>query len=276
MNEILQTRALNKERCEKLKALCSLMGKDIIDVINEKENEEVLHKEKSQLFVVNDNIERIDYIRYKNKEMCLKYPQYSQFVTKLSFKYLDFETLDVSLYDTSNVVILTEAFSHCNNLREITGLEYWDTSRVDNANGMFSGCSKLKKIDISNFNFTKCHYIINFFAGCTNLEEINGLEKLGHTKAVSLTGIFMKCEKLNELDLSNWDLKNVKDISYMFNDCNMIKSINFTGWNTSRIFYTSELFDGCRRLEILKGCTDEKLMNCFKRKKLTSKLRIPI
>ena len=57
---------------------------------------------------------------------------------------------------------------------------------------MFSGCSSLKEINLSNFN--------------TN--NVN-----------NMSCMFYKCSSLKELNLSNFNTNNVTDMRYMFNGC---------------------------------------------------------
>ena len=54
-------------------------------------------------------------------------------------------SLDVSSFDTSNVILMSSLFRGCSSLNSLD-LSKWDTSKVTNMIGMFSGCDALKKI----------------------------------------------------------------------------------------------------------------------------------
>ena len=61
--------------------------------------------------------------------------------------------------------------------RQLVMLEkiYFDaieTSSVINANDMFSGCTKLKELDLTRFLYKKHKYVQNMFRNCTSLEKI--------------------------------------------------------------------------------------------------------
>lgn len=251
--EIIQKRALIKEKCEKLWYLIALSNANPAEVINNKENEEIL---------------TLQYItglvKYKNYKMALKYPQYSCFVEDLSYLFdsVPLETIDVSLLDTSNVKDMSYTFLNNSSLREIKGLEYWDTSKVLRAAEMFSHCKQLEKVDISNFNLRNCRSIDGFFARCESLKEIKGLENLGHTKEIWLKFLFLDCSSLERLDLSNWDVTNITEIHCIFRNCKRLKKIKFTGWNLKNIEQIFYMFDGCPVLS-LEDCTDERLNECF-------------
>ena len=58
---------------------------------------------------------------------------------------------------------------------------------------MFSKCSKLKKLNLSNFN-------------TQNVSSMNRM--------------FNKCLLLKELDISHFNIDNVEDMSFMFKGCN--------------------------------------------------------
>ena len=62
------------------------------------------------------------------------------------------------------------------NLSEIIGMEYLNTSEVENMISMFEGCSSLETIDISSFTTGKLKWITQMFNQCTNLTTIYASE----------------------------------------------------------------------------------------------------
>ena len=57
-------------------------------------------------------------------------------------------------------------------LTEIVGLEFLNTSEVTNMAFMFENCSKLKTIDLRNFDVTFVNNMMYMFSNCSNLETI--------------------------------------------------------------------------------------------------------
>ncbi|MBQ9641834.1 MAG: BspA family leucine-rich repeat surface protein [Bacteroidaceae bacterium] len=57
-------------------------------------------------------------------------------------------------------------------LTEIVGLEYLNTSEVENMDFMFDGCEKLEKLDVSNFDVTKVASALSMFKNCSSLKTI--------------------------------------------------------------------------------------------------------
>ena len=75
---------------------------------------------------------------------------------------------------------------------------------------MFNKCYKLKKIDVSKFDTSKCENIRAMFQNCHSIEEI---------------------------DMINWDMSNLKyenefkynPIDYLFYNCKELKKIKISG-----------------------------------------------
>lgn len=102
------------------------------------------------------------------------------------------EKIDLSNYDTSNIVDMSLMFSNCN--CDID-LSKFDTSNVTDMCYMFACCSNLVELDLSSFNTTKVEDIQCMFDGCTSLIS---------------------------LDLSNFDAKSFKNYEYMFVACDKL------------------------------------------------------
>lgn len=59
--------------------------------------------------------------------------------------------LDLSTWDTSNVIDMSHMFEYCQRLYKVD-LSGFDTSNVLDMSYMFSNCKALKELDLSNFN----------------------------------------------------------------------------------------------------------------------------
>lgn len=57
--------------------------------------------------------------------------------------------------------------------------------------------------------------------------------------------VFSHCWKIKELDLSDWDVSNVKDMSHMFDNCVDLQKLNISNWNVSNVTDMSNMFDSC-------------------------------
>ena len=68
-----------------------------------------------------------------------------------AFAHYEYESLDVSGMDTSNVIDMSNVFAWAQELRDID-ISMWDTHNVRNTHEMFLGCTEIKTIDIRNLH----------------------------------------------------------------------------------------------------------------------------
>ena len=69
------------------------------------------------------------------------------------------ESLDLSNFNTSNVIYMESMFNGCLKLKEIQGINKLDTYRAENMMAFFQGCSELEYLDLSNFNTSNVIYM---------------------------------------------------------------------------------------------------------------------
>ncbi len=110
---------------------------------------------------------------------------------------------------------------------------------IDNLNGLFSGCSKLKNIDLSNLNSFKVTNYDSFFEGCSSLETINF--PINKSNIVySMNNMFEGCENLKNVNLSSFNISNTVSMNNIFSRCNNIKNIDISTFN----YIKEEFFNG--------------------------------
>jgi surface protein len=102
---------------------------------------------------------------------------------------------------------------------------------------MFSGCSGLAKLDLSNFN--------------TN-------------NVTNMSGMFEDCSSLTTLDLSCFNTGNVTDMSWMFCGCLGLSTIYVSNeWSTENVTDSNYMFSGCEKLIGEQGTTfDDSHTDC--------------
>ena len=72
--------------------------------------------------------------------------------------------------------------------------------------------------------------------------DVNNIKNMSH--------LFCYCWEIKELNLSNWDVSNVEDMSNMFSKCQMLKSVgDLSKWNVSNIENIYGMFYDCRNLK---------------------------
>ena len=120
------------------------------------------------------------------------------------------EVVDISGWDTSNVIYMNDMFLACENIKKIIGIENLDVSKLENADSMFSYCENLVELDLTNWNPILLKTAWNMFSYCSNLKIIKNVENWQLPNIQDVAYMFYKCAKL-DVDLSNWDLTKIKN-----------------------------------------------------------------
>ena len=76
------------------------------------------------------------------------------------------------------------------------------------------------------------------FSGCSSLNELN-LSNINTKRVTSMSCMFEGCSSLKELNLSNFDMYNVNDMNYMFYGCSSLKELILFNLNTNRATNTN-------------------------------------
>ena len=60
--------------------------------------------------------------------------------------------------------------------------------------------------------------------------------------------MFTSCKKLESLDVSGFDTRNVTSMEEMFRDCQNLRTLDIRGFNTRNLRNADNMFDGCDNL----------------------------
>ena len=145
--------------------------------------------------------------------------------------------------------ISSTAYWFCSlpNLKEITDLEYLNTSNVTDMRSMFYGCMNLASLDVSNFDTSNVTNMSDMFTGCSSLINID-LNSFNTSNVTDMGSMFDSCSGFISLNLSNFDTSNVTDMSGMFGSCSSLTELDLSNFNTSNVEYMSALFYECSSL----------------------------
>ena len=121
--------------------------------------------------------------------------------------------LNLTSFDTSNVTDMRGMFQSCRSLTTINLLNF-DTSNVTNMWRMFLNCSNLKELDLSKFNTSKVTNMESMFHACESMIKLD-LSNFTTVES-SLAGMFMYCEKIEILNIRNFDFQNVNNYENIF------------------------------------------------------------
>lgn len=152
-------------------------------------------------------------------------------------------SLDLTEWDTSNVVTMHKTFYDCTHLTTLD-VSSWDTSNVTDMSMMFTECRLLTSIDLKNWDVSNVKDMSAMFANALSLSSLD-LSEWNVSSVTDVDNMFSSCERLSGINLANWDIRNLKGISAMFSSCTSMVAANLANWNTSGIEYIFEMFEGC-------------------------------
>lgn len=138
-------------------------------------------------------------------------------------------------------------FYSFSSLTEINGLQYLNTEKVTSMSAMFSGCSKITTIDLSNFDTSNVTDMRSMFSNCKGLTSLE-LSNFDTSKVTDMSWMFYSCNGLTSLELSNFDTHNVADMSYMFSGSVNLTDIDLSSLDTSNVTDMNSMFLNCSNL----------------------------
>lgn len=159
--------------------------------------------------------------------------------------------LDIANWDVSKVTNFSYMFTQCKQLKSLD-LRTWDTSSATNISYMFYQCYGLKQIlGLENFNTSKISgsNLNGIFANCFSIEDLSGVKNFVVDNVTQLVSIFSGCEKIKKLDLSSWNVSKVTTLENIFNGCKNLKQLNITGWTPGALTSVSNAFNSCHSLQ---------------------------
>ncbi|WP_338216460.1 BspA family leucine-rich repeat surface protein [Companilactobacillus muriivasis] len=160
--------------------------------------------------------------------------------------------LDLREWDTSSVEDMSHMFESDSNLKENTlyGLDKFNTNNVTNMSYMFASIG-FEVLDLSNFNTSKVTNMNHMFVSTKKLQQIIGDFDTSSVEDLSYLFYNSNVTDFDELNISNWKLSKVTNMSGMFWG-NSSKSLVFTSnWNTSNVKSFYAMFNSMPNLEAL-------------------------
>jgi surface protein len=165
-----------------------------------------------------------------------------------SMQYLT--ELDVSGFDTSKVTSFAYTFSGCDQVvtLEVSG---WNTSSATDMSGMFCNCSHgLTTLNTSKWNTSKVTTMNRMFLNDSLLTtlDVSGWDV---SNVTDFDYMFLNCEKLTTLDLSNWNPKSAKKMGATFCNC-PFTSLDVSNFDLTNLNDMTSIFGNCTSLTDIK------------------------
>ena len=156
---------------------------------------------------------------------------------------------NIEFLKTDNVTNMSEMFSNCSGLTSLD-VSNFKTDNVTDMSYMFSGCWNITRLDVSGFNTEHVTNIGYMFEGCSNLTSLD-VSGFKTDNVWGMYGMFAHCSNLKNLDVSRFNTANVTDMRFMFRNCSSLTSIDVSGFNTANVTDMYGMFSGCTKLTSL-------------------------
>ena len=141
--------------------------------------------------------------------------------------------LDISNFDTSKVTQMSGMFSGMSSLTSLD-LSNFDTSAATSMRVMFSDMSSLTSLDLSSFNTSNVTDMEGMFYNVSSLTSLD-LSNLDTSKVEDMVGMFRGMSSLTSLKLPNFNTSKVKDMRMMFYNVRSLASLDLSSFDTSNV-----------------------------------------
>ena len=177
-----------------------------------------------------------------------------------------FKNLDLSKWDTRNVINMSSMFSSIRGLTSIN-ISNFNTGNVTDMSSMFSENHNLISLDVTSFNTSNVTDMSYMFAGDESLTNLNvssfdtsnitnmssmfygnksivnlDLSSFNTSRVTNMVGMFADAKSLASLDLSNFDTGNVTNMSGMFRGTEKLTSLNLSSFDTRKVINMNLMF----------------------------------
>lgn len=138
------------------------------------------------------------------------------------FLMMNCKSLDLSLWDTSNIVNMSTMFGYCQSLTSLN-LSSFNTSKVTNMSSMFKSCQDITELNLSAFNTSNVTNMSEMIDSCTNITTIN-LSSFNTLKVTDFSNMIFGCQYLSSIDLSTFDISDGSTTTSMFYMCTVLNT----------------------------------------------------
>ena len=242
---------------------------------------------EDEIYMSNCSFKAIYYTKENNKNIELINEKY---LNSLSEMIIDSNKLEpckeynfpkkgehkIYFYTQINFTDLSEMFKDIKDMTLIFFSSNFNIEEVADMSYMFSGCSSLTSIDISNLDTHNIMNMASLFKDCLSLLSID-LSNFKTDNSVTMNSMFYGCSSLVSLDISSFETNNVLTFESMFYGCSSLTSLNFYSFNTQNSQNMCNMFQNCFNINYLNITTfniktTSKVENIFKGISLSAKI----
>lgn len=193
------------------------------------------------IFIVNNSREKIKYLTLSNinKDMT------GYFGTLMLDQSI--EEIDLSELYIEHVKNIDNMFSGMSRIYKLQ-LNPQIFKNTTSMSSTFAGCKSLVSLDFSNYDLSNVLKANNCFEWCKKLETIRFRED-AFQKLVSSVSMFEQCSKLKDININELNLSNLKYMSGMFSLCRQLERLELP--SLGEVYDAYGAFSGCNELKYL-------------------------
>lgn len=151
------------------------------------------------------------------------------------------ETIDLSSFNTSEVITMNTMFYMMNSLKSID-VSGFNTSKVTDMNAMFDLTGVIEQLDVSNFDTSNVTDMKWMFFGLNKLKKLN-LTNFDTSKVTNMYGMFDAMTDVSEIKFgTNFNTRNVTNMGRMFSRTSSIQQLDLSHFNTVSVTAMNDMF----------------------------------
>lgn len=158
-------------------------------------------------------------------------------------------------FDLSSAENAQEMFKNCSSLAALDVSE-WNTARLKNVSGMFSSCEIIESLDVSYWDVSAVTDMSSMFSNCVNLNKVD-FSKWDVSSVTTMQSMFDNCKNLSQETFEtmlHWDTPSLQTTSCMFINCTKLESVNLNEWEMDNVTDMTSMFQGCESLRVFDAC----------------------
>lgn len=193
------------------------------------------------IFIVNNSREKIKYLTLSNMNEDMT----GYFGTLILDQSI--EEIDLSELYIEHVKNIDSMFSGMSRLYKLQ-LNPQIFKNTVSMSSTFAGCKSLTSLDFSNYDLSNVLKANNCFEWCKKLETVRFRED-AFQKLVSSVSMFEQCENLKDININELNLSNLKYMSGMFSMCRQLERLELP--SLGEVYDAYGAFSGCNELKYL-------------------------
>ena len=193
------------------------------------------------IFIVNNSREKIKYLTLSNMNEDMT----GYFGTLMLDQSI--EEIDLSELYIEHVKNIDSMFSGMSRLYKLQ-LNPQIFKNTVSMSSTFASCKSLTSLDFSDYDLSNVLKANNCFEWCKKLETVRFRED-AFQKLVSSVSMFEWCNKLKDININELNLSNLKYMSGMFNICRQLERIELP--SLGEVYDAYGAFSNCDKLKYL-------------------------